>query len=80
MSEDFPPIMQRARKSLAESAAEVRKGCWVCSIPERGEIDEWLSKSGSVSAVVRWLYADCGYANVTRERVRYHAEAGHYRS
>ena len=52
--------------------------CWVCTIPERKEIDE---NHGHVTRqfIVEWLI-DTGYSEkeATKARINYHFQSGHH--
>lgn len=57
--------MKAKRPSLVEYAAEhpVHRGfnCWLCTIPERKEIEE-AHQGGAAQSVIRhWLMEVCGY-------------------
>lgn len=57
--------MERKRVPL-QAFAEQHQGlhtaqCWICTIPERKEIDAALRGGVGQMAVYRWLTMECGY-------------------
>ena len=54
--------------------------CWVCSIPEREEIDQALHRNASSGLILRWLLNERGYSKseATRNKVANHKEKGHH--
>lgn len=76
--------MPSKRPSLIEhAAASVHKGpkCWLCTIPERSEVEEAV-RSGHVTraAALRWLRDACGYQEASVHRLENHFQNGHDRT
>ena len=64
------------RATLAEFAAAHPtrgSGCWMCTIPEREEIEEARRNRVQISVIVDWLNGECGYGDkATPNRVSNH--------
>lgn len=73
------------RVPLRDYASKNARGlaCWICSIPERKEIDEALKSEGpvsSISLICRWLMDECKYSpkEASRNKLRRHRDQGHH--
>lgn len=63
------------RPSFEEYAASQQKPstCWLCSIPEREEIERIVTSGrGTKAAAVRYLRDVCGYPEATQNKVDGH--------
>lgn len=55
--------------------------CWVCTLPEKNEIDEALRTGQSQPVQIReWLINECGYGSdvCTSTRIAGHVQRRHY--
>lgn len=64
------------RVSLADFAAatgRLRQKCWLCTIPEREEVEAARRNGVFVSTIVEWLREACGYGDLaTPNKVNNH--------